>query len=93
MAWAPAAAIIGWLAAINAATYVAFAADKRRAREHGRRISERTLLTLAMLGGSPAAFVAQQRLRHKTRKQPFAGLLVLIAAALLAFGGLAVLLR
>ncbi len=59
------------LAAINIATFAAFAFDKHQARTGGRRIPERTLLLMAAIGGSPAALAAQQVLRHKTRKQPF----------------------
>lgn len=55
----------------NLLTYAAFALDKRRAVEGGWRIPERTLLLLAALGGWPAAKLAQHRLRHMTRKQPF----------------------
>ena len=66
-------AIGGWLLAINAATYLAFAADRRLARDGRRRIPERDLLWLAAAGGSPAALLAQRRLCHKTRKQPFGG--------------------
>jgi uncharacterized membrane protein YsdA (DUF1294 family) len=66
------------LLAINLATFAAFGWDKAAARQRERRIPERTLLTLAALGGSPAALLARQMLRHKTRKQPFGTWLMLI---------------
>ena len=56
---------------INLLTYGAFAWDKRRAAVSGRRVPEATLLQLALIGGSPAAKLAQRRLQHKTRKMPF----------------------
>lgn len=65
-----------------------------RARAGQRRISERSLLLAALLGGLGAG-LGQRLLRHKTRKQPFAtwlrlivslyGLVLLAAAALLAW--------
>lgn len=61
----------GWLLAVNLATIAAFGHDKRMARQDGRRVPERTLLSLALLGGSPGALAARQVFRHKTRKQPF----------------------
>ena len=74
-------------AAINAATFAAFALDKRAAERRTWRIPERRLLLLAALGGSPAALAAQQLLRHKTRKEPFRTSLWVIAAV--QAGGLA----
>ncbi|MCP3736358.1 DUF1294 domain-containing protein [Sphingomonas sp. RP10(2022)] len=53
--------------------------DKARATSGGWRVRESTLLGLAALGGSPGALWARQRFRHKTRKQPFATYLDLIA--------------
>ncbi len=35
---------------------------------------------LAFVGGSPGAIIAQQRLRHKTRKQPIRAQFILIAS-------------
>lgn len=60
-----------YFVAINAATFAAFALDKRAAERRTWRVPERRLLLLAAFGGSPGALIAQQTLRHKTRKEPF----------------------
>jgi uncharacterized membrane protein YsdA (DUF1294 family) len=67
--------ILAYLAVINAAAFAAMAADKQWAIDGKPRVPERTLLTLALLGGSAGAVAAQQWLRHKTRKQPFRSVL------------------
>ncbi|APR52846.1 DUF1294 domain-containing protein [Sphingomonas koreensis] len=59
---------------------MAFRHDKRRAIDGGRRVREADLLLLALIGGSPAALLARRLFRHKTRKQPFSTLLLLIVA-------------
>ena len=64
---------------INMITVAAFAIDKRRSSTGAWRIPESRLLWFAALGGSPGAFWARGRYRHKTRKQPFVGRLQLIA--------------
>jgi uncharacterized membrane protein YsdA (DUF1294 family) len=69
-----------FLAAINLATYVVYAADKRRARAQEWRVSEAKLQSLALIGGWPAAFVAQHRLRHKCAKVSFQIVFWLIVA-------------
>jgi uncharacterized membrane protein YsdA (DUF1294 family) len=74
------------LIAVNFATMLQFYDDKQRAIEGRRRISESSLLGLALLGGSPAAFLARKLFRHKTRKEPFSTQLFVIAA--LQVGGL-----
>ncbi|MDZ7751065.1 MAG: cold shock and DUF1294 domain-containing protein [Gammaproteobacteria bacterium] len=56
---------------VSAITFAAYALDKRAAAEGSWRTSEGTLHLLALVGGWPGAVVAQSRLRHKTRKQPF----------------------
>jgi uncharacterized membrane protein YsdA (DUF1294 family) len=54
--------------AMNAFTYWAYARDKQRALEGGWRVSEAQLHLLELLGGWPAALLAQRRLRHKCSK-------------------------
>lgn len=51
--------------------YLAYARDKRAAESGDWRVPENTLHLFALLGGWPGAFLAQQRLRHKTRKLSF----------------------
>jgi uncharacterized membrane protein YsdA (DUF1294 family) len=68
-----------YLCAVNALCFAAFAYDKRLARLGKWRISERKLLLLALMGGTPAAYAARHFVRHKTRKQPFVALLHVIA--------------
>ena len=79
--------IAAYLVAINAVTFVAYAHDKRASRKHKPRTPEATLHLLAGLGGSPAALIAQQLLRHKTIKWSFQlvfwGIVLAQAAALL----------
>ena len=56
---------------VSFATFAAYALDKRAAEKGNWRTSEGTLHLLALAGGWPGALIAQGRLRHKTRKQPF----------------------
>ena len=79
--------ILLYLLAINLAAFAAMGWDKSSAARGVERIPERTLLTLAAVGGSLGALAAQQVFRHKTRKQPFAawllGIVVVQAAIVL----------
>jgi uncharacterized membrane protein YsdA (DUF1294 family) len=73
--------ILFYLLCFNILTYLTFWIDKERAQMGSRnRVPESTLYLLAGVGGSPAAFYAQKKLRHKTRKQPFGAVLIVIAA-------------
>ena len=68
-----------WLATMNVVAFIAFGIDKACARAGHRRISEATLLTWAMVGGTAGAFAGRAVFRHKTRKQPFSSQLFNIA--------------
>ena len=61
---------VGYLA-LSAAAVIAYAIDKSAARSGAWRSSEQSLLLLGLAGGWPGAIVAQQLLRHKTRKASF----------------------
>lgn len=68
-----------YLAVINIVTFAAFGWDKSKARWGGWRIPEKTLLGLALLGGSVGAWVGMKVFRHKTRKAKFkVGVLVIL---------------
>lgn len=58
-------------AGLSVVSFAAYWIDKRRAVNGGRRIPERTLHVLALLGGWPGAILGQQQLRHKTQKLSF----------------------
>ena len=69
--WNVVAAYLGLVALLSAASFAAYALDKRRATARGRRVPERTLHQLAMLGGWPGALFGQRYYRHKTQKVSF----------------------
>jgi uncharacterized membrane protein YsdA (DUF1294 family) len=78
------------LVAINLAAFAAFGMDKRRAEEGDRRIPERTLLALALWGGTAGAYAGRKVFRHKTRKQPFSDdLFRVVVLQVMALGGAA----
>lgn len=67
-----------YLLALNGAIYVLFAYDKSISRSEALRVPETLLLLAALAGGSLGLFLAQQMLRHKTRKARFQFTLLLI---------------
>ncbi|MCU7848510.1 MAG: cold shock and DUF1294 domain-containing protein [Candidatus Thiodiazotropha sp. (ex Lucinoma kastoroae)] len=52
-------------------TFIVYAVDKSAAKEGAWRTPESTLHLLSLAGGWPGAVVAQQKLRHKSKKQSF----------------------
>ena len=52
-------------------TFVIYSIDKSAAQNGEWRTPESTLHFLSLAGGWPGALIAQQKLRHKSHKQPF----------------------
>lgn len=52
-------------------TFIVYAIDKSAAQKGTWRTQESTLHMLALIGGWPGALIAQQQLRHKSKKQSF----------------------
>ncbi|MFC1780760.1 DUF1294 domain-containing protein [Planctomycetota bacterium] len=64
-------ALYAWLIGISIITFLSYGYDKRRALRNSSRIPELILHILALLGGSPGAFLGQFFFRHKTKKLRF----------------------
>lgn len=63
--------LILYAVVLNAVTGLLFGIDKWKARHHWWRIPERTLLGLALLGGSWGAWGAMKCFHHKTLHKKF----------------------
>ena len=64
-------AILIYLVIINVVTFLAFGLDKLKAKADAWRIPEKTLLGLAVIGGSVGAIFAIRVFRHKTLHRSF----------------------
>lgn len=62
----------GWVLFWSALGFLLMGWDKAQARRGRRRVPERTLLGIALVGGSPGVALAMVTLRHKTRHFWFA---------------------
>ncbi len=60
-----------YLLVMNLLTFLVFGIDKLAAKMQKWRVPEKTLLGLAVLGGSVGAFIGMRCFRHKTRKAKF----------------------
>ena len=56
---------------LSVVTFIAYALDKSAAQSGSWRTGEGSLLLLGLAGGWPGALIAQQTLRHKTKKASF----------------------
>lgn len=59
--------LIGCLFVINILAYSLMGADKAKARQNQRRIPEKVLFLVALLGGSLGSLVGMYSFRHKTK--------------------------
>lgn len=60
-----------YLIVMNVIAFIVYGADKAKARRGQWRVSERTLLTLAALGGAGGAWLGMRVFRHKTKHRKF----------------------
>ena len=80
--------LIYYLLAINAVAFIMYGIDKYKAKKAKWRISEATLLLLAVLGGSIGAWMGMKVWHHKTMHKKFKyGIpaILLIQIALMAY--------
>ena len=76
--------ILGYLVIINIVTFVVYGIDKWKAKRGNWRISEATLLMLAVIGGTIGALLGMKVWHHKTMRLKFKYGLPLILLAQIA---------
>ena len=64
-------ALLYYLIAINVVTFLVYGIDKWKAQQGSWRISEATLLILAIIGGSIGALLGMKIWHHKTLHKKF----------------------
>lgn len=83
------AIIIIYVVVANLAAFIAYGIDKRLAKSSHRRISERTLLLIAIAGGSIGAIAGMRTWRHKTQHAKFRyGLPIILVVQLVAISAI-----
>ena len=79
--------LLYYLIAINIVTLIVYGIDKVKAMKGKWRISEATLLLLAIIGGSVGAWLGMKTWHHKTMHKKFKyglPLIILVQIALIA---------
>ena len=59
--------LVVYLLAINLLAFILYGIDKKRARKREWRISEKTLIGIAVIGGCVGAILGMHIFHHKTR--------------------------
>ena len=78
-------ALLHYLIIINIVSFLVYGIDKWKAKQGSWRISEATLLMLAVIGGTIGTLLGMQVWRHKTMHLKFKYGLPLILVAQIAF--------
>lgn len=78
-------ALLHYLIIINIVTFLVYGIDKWKTKQGSWRISEATLLMLAVIGGTIGTLLGMQVWRHKTMHLKFKYGLPLILVAQIAF--------
>ncbi|MBR5323870.1 MAG: DUF1294 domain-containing protein [Muribaculaceae bacterium] len=60
-----------YIVAVNLFAYILYRIDKHKSKNTKWRISERTLIISALVGGSIGALLAMRVFRHKTKHKKF----------------------
>ena len=60
-----------WIVIINIAAFIMAVVDKSHAKKNKRRVSESTLFTVALIGGTLGEYVSMRLFRHKTLHKRF----------------------
>tara|TARA_R110002126_G_scaffold8953_7_gene41163 strand:+ start:5564 stop:6157 length:594 start_codon:yes stop_codon:yes gene_type:complete len=63
--------VLACYAVLSIITYAMYAWDKRQAKNADQRTRESTLQLMALIGGWPGALLAQNYIRHKSKKRSF----------------------
>ena len=64
-------ALLYYIIVVNIVTFLVYGIDKWKAKQGSWRISEGTLLILAVIGGSIGALLGMKVWRHKTQHKKF----------------------
>ena len=75
-----------YLGFINIIAIIICLTDKLKAKSGGWRISEKTLFTVSLIGGSIGMYVTMQIIRHKTKHKRFMiglPIIIILQAALI----------
>lgn len=78
--------IIVYLTIINIAAFAAFGIDKAKAKRGKWRTPEKTLIGMAVLGGSVGALIGMGIWHHKTKHKKFTVGIPIILLLQIAFG-------
>lgn len=76
--------LLAYLVIINAAGFLIMLVDKRKAKKNLWRIPERTIMTIAVSGGSLGVLLGMYTFRHKTKHLKFTiGIPVILAVQII----------